>query len=78
MQDECGKNMKELLRSPNLADISIAQSLLNSEGIESVIFDRNASFIYGPNEAISPRLMVSDNDFSFAMRLMQDAGLISS
>jgi hypothetical protein len=68
--------MKELYRSPDMVDLSVVQSLLNSEGIQTVVFDRNASFMYGPSEALSPRLMVDDELYSRALRILIDAGYI--
>lgn len=66
--------MKEIYRSPNPVDLSVIQSLLSSEGIEYIVFDQNASYIYGPFESLSPRLMVADDDVDAALAIIKDAG----
>ncbi len=57
-----------------MADLSVIQSLLNGEGIETLVFDQSSSFMYGPSQFWAPRVMVADDDYNRAQRIIREAG----
>ena len=65
--------MKELFRSNEMVFLSWVEAVLRSEDIEIVVLDGNMS-AEGSVGAISRRVMVSDEDYSRACRLPEDAG----
>ena len=68
------KELKELLRSNNIVQISYLTSLLKSEGIVVHLLDTNMSVIEGSGMAIPRRLMVNDADFITAKNLLEELG----
>lgn len=68
--------MKELLRTNDLVKISWVTALLTDGGIESMVLDGNTSIVEGSIGAIPRRIMVIDEDFVAARRLLDDAGEI--
>ena len=66
--------MQELLRSNNLVRLSFLTALLADAGIEAVIFDAHTSAAEGSISAIPRRLMVEDEDYSRARRILIEAG----
>ncbi len=66
--------MKELLRTNELVFLSWAEAILRAEGIESFVLDGHTSVAEGSTYAIRRRLMVIDDDYHRARRLMIDAG----
>ena len=68
------KELKELLRSNNIVQISYLTSLLKSEGIVVHLLDANMSVIEGSGMAIPRRLMVNDADFITAKNLLEELG----
>ena len=62
--------MQELLRSNNLVRLSFLTALLADAGIEAVIFDSHTSVAEGSISAIPRRLMVNDEDFARARRVL--------
>ncbi|MGB0629198.1 MAG: DUF2007 domain-containing protein [Alphaproteobacteria bacterium] len=66
--------MKELLRSNEMVFLSWLEALLKSEDIEIFVLDRHMSVLEGSVGAIPRRVMVSDEDYDRARRVMQDAG----
>ena len=64
--------MKEIIRTNDLILISRIQSILNDEAIKYEILDSHASIIEGTIDAIKKRVVVSNDDFSRAYRLIQD------
>ncbi|RED53699.1 DUF2007 domain-containing protein [Aestuariispira insulae] len=62
--------MKELLRTTDEIRLSYLQAMLRGEGIDSVILDRHASILEGSIGALPRRLMVDDDDYDHARRLM--------
>jgi hypothetical protein len=66
--------MQELLRSNNLVRLSFLTALLADAGIEVILFDTHTSAAEGSISAIPRRLMVADDDFSRARRVLIDAG----
>lgn len=65
--------MKELLRSNDPVLLSWVEALLADSRIGSVLLDVHTSIIEGSISAIPRRLMVGDEDFSTARRLLADA-----
>jgi hypothetical protein len=66
--------MQELLRSNNLVRLSFLTALLADAGIEAVIFDSHTSVAEGSISAIPRRLMVEDEDYSRARRILIESG----
>ena len=66
--------MKELLRTNELVFLSWAEALLRAEGIEAIVLDRHTSVLEGSTYAIRRRLMIADQDYDRARRLMIEAG----
>mgnify|MGYP002641858586 FL=1 len=66
--------MKELLRSNEIVFLSWAEALLKSEHIEIFVLDGHMSVLEGSAGAILRRVMVTDEDYDRAIRVMQDAG----
>ena len=66
--------MKELLRTNDMAQLSWLQALLDGEGIQAVVFDTHTSILEGSANAIPRRLMVVDEDFDAARRVLTEAG----
>lgn len=65
--------MKELLRTNDMVLISWAEALLRGEGVETFVLDANMSVLEGSANAIPRRLMVVDDDFPVARRLIDAA-----
>ena len=66
--------MRELLRSNEMVFLSWLDALLKSEDIESFILDGHMSVLEGSAGAILRRVMVADEDYDRAKRVLQDAG----
>ena len=64
----------ELVRTGDLVRISWLTALLAGEDIESYVLDHHMSFAEGSISAIPRRLMVADEDFEAARRLLAEAG----
>jgi hypothetical protein len=66
--------MRELLRTNDVVRLSWLRALLADAGIESEIFDAHTSIIEGSIGAIPRRLMVAEEDYAPACRLLSEAG----
>ena len=66
--------MKDILRTNDVVKLSWVQALLADEGIDSVVLDVHTSVIEGSIGAIPRRLMVSDETYARACRVLADAG----
>ena len=66
--------MKEILRTGDPVQLSWISALLAGENIEIVVLDTHMSFVEGSISAIPRRVMVADEDYEAAMRLLADAG----
>ena len=66
--------MKELFRSNEMVFLSWAEALLKSEDIEMIVLDRHMSVMEGSINAIPRRVMVADEDYDRACRVLKDAG----
>jgi hypothetical protein len=69
--------MKLLLRTNDIVLLSFAQSLLKDGRIESILLDENASIMDGSTGMLPRRLMVVDEDYRQAKRILSDGGLSS-
>ena len=67
--------MRELIVTNDLVLISYVEALLAGQGIEAVIFDRNMSLMEGSIGAFPRRIVVPDNAWVRASRILEDAGL---
>ncbi len=65
--------MKELLRTNNPVLLSWIEALLADSRIGSVVLDQHTSIIEGSIGAIQRRLMVDDDDYPAARRLLDAA-----
>ncbi len=66
--------MKELLRTTDPVLLSWLTALLAEAGIEAIVLDTHTSIIEGSIGAIPQRVMVVDDDFQSARRLLIDTG----
>lgn len=67
--------MVELLRTNDVALISVVEALLGEAGIPHQIADRNMSVLEGGIHAIRMRVLVPDESEPEARGLLADAGL---
>jgi Putative prokaryotic signal transducing protein len=66
--------MRVIVTSNNMVRLSFLTALLADAGIEAVLLDNHTSVLEGSAGAIPRRLVVSENDFSRARRILRDAG----
>ncbi|PPR19536.1 MAG: hypothetical protein CFH40_02259, partial [Alphaproteobacteria bacterium MarineAlpha10_Bin3] len=66
--------MKELLRTTDPVRLSWLTALLADQDIEAIVFDTHTSILEGSVSAIPRRIMVIDEDFSAACKLLMAAG----
>lgn len=64
--------MKLVLKSNDVVLLSFAQSLLKNAQIETLLLDENASIMDGSLGILPRRLMVADEDFLQAQRILRD------
>jgi len=64
--------MKVVLRTNNVVLLSFAQSLLKDAQIDTLVLDENASVMDGSLGILPRRLMVSDDDFPQAERVLRE------
>ena len=67
--------MKELVRTNDAVLISFVESLLRDAGIGCLVADQNMSVLDGSIGVLPRRILVPDDQFTRACRLLQDAGL---
>lgn len=65
--------MRPLLTSNNPVRLSFLMALLADAGIESYLLDHHTSILEGSAGAIPRRLMVAEDDFAQANRVLRDA-----
>ena len=65
--------MRVVLKTVDPVVLNYAANVLEQEGIESVIFDTHASVMDGSMGFLPRRLMVLDEDFDRAQRLLRQA-----
>ena len=66
--------MKELLRTNDLVKLSWLRALLADAGVESLVLDQHTSVLEGSAGAIPRRLMVIEEDYARAKRVLAEAG----
>jgi hypothetical protein len=64
--------MRPVLKTNNPVLLSFAQSLLNEAEIDCVVFDENASVMDGSLGILPRRLMVADDDYEPARRILRN------
>ena len=65
--------MRELVRTNDPVTLSWLQALLAESGIEVVVLDTHTSIVEGSIGAIPRRLMVAEQDYERARRLIAEA-----
>jgi len=65
--------MRAVLKSNNPVVLSYASHVLEEAGIEALIFDTHASIMDGSMAMVPRRLMVADDDFHRAEKLLRAA-----
>ncbi|MCX7355965.1 MAG: DUF2007 domain-containing protein [Alphaproteobacteria bacterium] len=68
--------MRELLRSNDAVMLSWAIAVLEAEGIAAVLLDAYTSSVEGSILAIPRRLMVGEEDYVRARRILADTGAV--
>lgn len=66
--------MKEVLRTSDVVRLSWLRALLAESRIETIVLDSHTSVLEGSANAIPRRLMVIDDDFDQAIRILQESG----
>jgi hypothetical protein len=67
--------MRELLITNNPVLLGYVEVLLADQGINAIVFDQHISLVEGGIAAFPRRLMVSDDDWYRAARIMREASL---
>lgn len=70
--------MREVLRTTDLVRLSWLRALLAESRIEAIVLDNHTSVLEGSINAIPRRLMVVDEDFDHAIRLLRESGEMES
>ena len=65
--------MRDVLKTNDPVLLNFAQALLKDAGIAAEIFDSHMSIMDGSLGFLPRRLMVSDDDFSQAKRILKEA-----
>jgi hypothetical protein len=66
--------MRVIITSNNMVRLSFLTALLADAGIDAVLLDSHTSILEGSAGAIPRRLVVSEDDFPQARRILRDAG----
>ena len=66
--------LRELVRTNDAVVISAIEALLKGAGISHFIADQNISVLEGSIGAFQRRILVDDDEFAAARRLLADAG----
>lgn len=67
--------MKQLIRTTDIVTISHIQAILDAEGIATFELDVNMSVLDGSLGILPRRIMVADDEYDDAVRVITDAGL---
>ncbi len=67
--------MHELMKTNDPVLISYVESLLREAEIDFVVLDQNMSIMEGSIGVLPRRVMVSEDDFTRAQGVLQEAGL---
>ena len=65
--------MRVVLKSNNPVVLSYATHILEESGIAALVFDTHASIMDGSMAMVPRRLMVADEDYNRAEKLLRDA-----
>lgn len=68
--------MKELMRTNDIVLISFVETLLRDADIDFFVADENMSILEGSLGILPRRVMVVDDDFAQAGRVLSDAGIV--
>ena len=66
--------MRELVRTNNIVLISAIEALLNGADIGHMVVDQNISVLEGSIGAFQRRILVDEDQFAAARKLLADAG----
>jgi hypothetical protein len=66
--------VRELVRTNDAVVISAIEALLDGAGISHIIADQNMSVLEGSIGAFQRRILVDEDEFATARRLLADAG----
>jgi hypothetical protein len=66
--------MRELVRTNDAVLITAIEALLKSAQIEHMVVDRNMSVLEGSIGIFPRRILVGEDEFDAARRLLEDAG----
>ena len=67
--------MQELIRTNDIVLISAIQALFQSAGIANMVLDQNMSVLEGSIGMLPRRILVREDQFARARKLLQEAGL---
>lgn len=67
--------MKELLRTTDPSILNIVEALLSETAIHHFVADRNISIVEGSIGLFPRRVLVVDEEFDEARRVLEEAGL---
>jgi hypothetical protein len=67
--------LNELLRTNNQVLLSYVKALFGEAGIDHTILDTHMSIVEGSLGILPQRVLVSDEDFARAQRVLRDAGV---
>jgi len=67
--------MRELIRTNDAVLVTAIEALLDGAGIEYLVLDRNMSVLEGSLGILPRRILVAEDEFAQARRVLQDAGL---
>jgi Putative prokaryotic signal transducing protein len=67
--------MRELVRTNDAVLITAIEALLNGARIKHLVVDRNMSVLEGSIGIFPRRILVGEEEFDVARRLLEEAGL---
>ena len=67
--------MRELVRTNDAVLITAIEALLNGARIKHMVVDRNMSVLEGSIGIFPRRILVDEDEFDAARRLLEEAGL---
>lgn len=70
--------MRDVLRTNDPVELSLAIALLKDAAIEHAVMDANISVLEGTIGIFTRRLMVLDDDYEEARGLLRDAEILDS
>ena len=66
--------MREIVRTNNAVLITAIEALLNGAQIKHLVVDRNMSVLEGSIGIFPRRILVAEEEFDAAQRLLEEAG----